>query len=109
VTAPPDKPLDQMTQEEVREWKDWLMAEGWKPRPFAWGRELHAKQGDTGSVPFSESVYDYEPTLNKVVERSPDGKRYIVGVRNAELQRVQEVADEEKSDVLPDLHGLSSR
>jgi WD40 repeat protein len=59
--------------------------------------------------PVSESEFDFEPALNKVVERSADGKRYIVGVRNAELQRLQELKDEGKSGFLPDLGELRSR
>jgi hypothetical protein len=43
-----------------------------------------------------------------VIERSPDGKRYIVGVRNAELQRLEELNDEEKSGYVPGLRKLRS-
>ena len=71
------KPFDQMTAEEVRAWKDRLLAAGKRPRPFAWER-------------VSESEYHCEPALNKVIERAADGKRYIVRVRNDELQRLQE-------------------
>ena len=98
-----------MTEEEVRAWKDWLTSEGRKPRPFAWGRELRTMAGPTGLGPVSESVYDYDPALNRVIECSTDGKRYIVGVRNAELQRLQELTDEERPDLAPDLRRLSSR
>ena len=59
--------------------------------------------------PVSESEYDYEPALNKVIERSADGKRYIVGVWNAELQRLQELKDDGKSSFLPHLRELPSR
>jgi hypothetical protein len=98
-----------MTKEEVREWKDWLTAEGRKPRPFSRGRELRRKEGHTDSEPVSESEYNYEPARNRVIERGADGKRYIVGVRNTELQRLQELADEEKPAALPGLRRLSSR
>ena len=44
-----------------------------------------------------------------VIERSADGKRYIVGVWNAELQRLQELKDDGKSSFLPHLRELPSR
>jgi hypothetical protein len=109
VTAPPNKPLEQMTQEEVREWKDWLTADGRKPRPFVWGREFRTGEVQNGLGPVSESVYKYEPELNGVIERSADGKRYIVGVRNGELQRLHELTDAEKPGVLSGLRRLRSR
>jgi hypothetical protein len=59
--------------------------------------------------PVSESQFDYEPALNKVIERSADGKRYIVGVRNGELQRIQELKDDGESDFLRHPRELPSR
>jgi hypothetical protein len=57
----------------------------------------------------SESEYAYEPLLNKEVEHSADGKRYIVGVRNAELQRIQELKGEGRPRFLPGLRPITSR
>ena len=56
----------------------------------------------------SESEYEYEPALNRVIECSADGKRYIVGVRNSELQRLRELTDD-KPHFLPGLRPLTSR
>ena len=86
-----------MTEPEVRAWKDWLLAEGRRLKVWPLAHAV------------SESEYDYEPLLNRVIERSADGKRYIVGVRNAELQRLQELKDEGKSGFIPGLRELRSR
>ena len=143
-----------MTEAEVRAWRDWLLEEGRRPRPFTSANaapddplhllsarehqvmvllangartkeiaallELSPKTVDTyraslmrkHDVPGlvnSESAYDYEPARNAVVERSVDGKRYIVGVQNAELERLEELKDEGKSELVPDLRELRSR
>ena len=74
----PSKPLDRMTDEEVQVWKQELAEAGRHPTPLARDQE------------HPESQYDYDPVRGEVVERSEDGKRYIVGVRNAELVRLQE-------------------
>jgi WD40 repeat protein len=60
-------------------------------------------------LPVSESVYDLDPALAKVVEYSADGKRYIVGVRNGELKRLQELTDDGKPRALPGLQPKPSR
>jgi WD40 repeat protein len=77
------------------------------------GRVVSACEDGTLKVwrfanPVSESEYDYEPALDKVIERSADGKRYIVGVRNGELQRLQELIDEDKPHLLPRFRPLTS-
>ena len=59
--------------------------------------------------PVSESQYNYEPALDKVIENSADGKRYIIGVRNAELQRLQELKDEDRPGLFPGLRPARSR
>lgn len=103
MPRPHSKPLEEMTEAEVRAWKKSLLDEGMRPRPFASGRVSH-----TQADPVSEPEYEYEPALNRVIERSSDGKRYIVGVRNAKLQRLQELNDEEKSGLVPGLRKLRS-
>lgn len=80
-----------MTVEEVRAWKDWLLEEGRTARPFPWAC-ISQPPADYAN-PISGSEYDYEPLLDKVIERSADGERYIVGVRNGELQRLENVPD----------------
>jgi DNA-directed RNA polymerase specialized sigma24 family protein len=87
MANPPSKPLEEMTGEELRAWKDWLLEEGRTARPFAWARTSQPLADH--AAPVSEAEYDYEPVLERVIERSADGKRYIIGVRNAELQRLQ--------------------
>jgi hypothetical protein len=105
-----------MTEEEFRAWKDWLMVEGRTSRPFSWGRARRKRDGHSDALAAvamtadkSESEYDYEPALNRVIERSADGKRYIVGVTNGELQRLQELADEKRPGVLAGRRRMISR
>jgi hypothetical protein len=96
----PSESLEQMTEAEVRAWKGWLLEQGRQPRAFVWDREARNP---------AESEYNYESALDKVIETSAEGKRYIVGVRGAELQRLQELKDEGRSDLLPSLRPLTSR
>ena len=103
MATPPSKPLEEMTEAEVCAWKESLLEEGKRTRPFEWGSVPHAL-----TDPVSESKYDYEPALNRVIERSPDGKRYIVGVRHGELDRLHELLDEEKSGYVPGFRKLRS-
>jgi len=146
----PSKPVKQMTEEDVRAWKDRLIAEGKLPRPVAYGRaretqiKLYDSNGqllrtfeadeglterlleflyEVGTARFesclcetvrrlrehAESRYEYDPSLDKVIEHASDGKRYIVGVRNAELQRLQELKDDVKSGILQHLRPSTSR
>ena len=66
----PDKPLDRMTEDEIRAWKDWLTGEGSTPWPWAL------------ADPIGESVYDYEEAGSRVIERSAEGNRYVIGLVN---------------------------
>jgi DNA-directed RNA polymerase specialized sigma24 family protein len=81
-----------MTQGELRAWRDWLLEEGKSPRPFGSAHAPEARADHAAAI--SESEYDYEPVIDKVIERSADGERYIVGVRNGDLQRLQNVPDD---------------
>ncbi len=105
MTTPPPKPFEEMTEAELRSWKEWLLEQGQQPRPLALG---HGPQTLAGG-PVSASEFDFDPVLNRVVEHGPDGKRYIVGVRNAELQRLQELKDDGEPEFVPGLRELRSR
>jgi hypothetical protein len=59
--------------------------------------------------PVSESRFDYDATRKTVIESSPNGKRYVVGVRNTNLQRLKELKDPEKPGLISDLRELPSR
>jgi len=136
MATPPTKPHEQMTEEEVRMWKDWLLEEGTLPRPFAnnsgasgqeepiagtvrscamkgtgIGRRILSKAPDGSLTDLAdvESEYNYDPVLGRVIESPADGRRYIVGVRNGELQRFQELKDGGKSDRLPGPRPSTSR
>ncbi len=73
----PTKPAQDMTEDELRQWKEWLLEQGLNPRPIQ------------VNLPRSGSVYTYDRVLAAVVERTPDGSRYLVEVRDGKITRAR--------------------
>jgi hypothetical protein len=78
MPASPPKPAHQLTEDELREWKQRLFTDGVKPVPI--------RQDASTSV----SSYGWDPDLNTTVEYA-NGNRYIVGVRDGKLTRLASV------------------
>ena len=76
LTAPA-KPVQDMTEEELRQWKDWLLDQGLNPRPMK------------VDLPKSGSIYSYDRSLASVVECTPDGYRFIVEVKDGKIGRAR--------------------
>ena len=98
----------ELIKAEVLAWKRQLQEDGEKPRPFAWNTTEGLASPAIGRTLEPESTYDYNPLTNEVIERSPDGRRYLVGVQNAELQRLEELRNEGKLHLLPGRRRLTS-
>jgi hypothetical protein len=75
----PTKPLEEMTPEEVRQWKAWMVAEGKEPSP------LIIEESS------SHSVFDYDEGLKAVVERTPEGRRYRTEIAAGRTIRGMEI------------------
>jgi hypothetical protein len=75
MPASPLKPAHEMTEDELREWKQRLFTEGVSPVPI--------RQEASTSV----SSYAWDPDLDATVEYA-NGNRYIVGVRDGKLTRL---------------------
>ena len=91
LTAP-SKPYDQMTEEERRQWKEWLLEQGKNPRPMVVDR------------PKSGSVFEYDYHLRAVIETALDGSHYLVEVRDGKIARARKVTQE-----LPASNGPATR
>jgi hypothetical protein len=63
-----------------------------------WRRELRRAGEHPGAAPYidpsSESVYEFRPDLNATVEKSPDGRRFIVEFRDGQLCRQKPLESE---------------
>ena len=73
----PTKPVDQMTEEERRQFESWLLDEGRNPR------EIVVDRLSSGS----EFNYDYE--LQAVVETTVTGARHLVALRDGRIARMR--------------------
>ena len=82
----PTKPVDQMTEEERRQFKDWLLEQGRNPRPIAVDR-----------LP-SGSVYIFDRNVEAVVECASDGSRHVVEVRDGRIRRKNQLVEEPLAD-----------
>jgi len=78
MPAPPRKPVDEMTEDEFREWKQHLFTQGRNP--------VSIRQEGSASV----SSYAWDPDLGATIEHN-DGNRYIVGIKDGKLTRLAEV------------------
>ena len=78
MPAPPRKPVDEMTEDEFREWKQRLFTQGRNP--------VAIRQEGSASV----SSYAWDPDLGATVEHA-DGNRYIVGIKDGKLARLEQV------------------
>ncbi len=74
----PRKPVDEMTEDEFREWKQRLFTEGRNP--------VAIRQEGCASV----SSYAWDPDLGATLEHT-DGNRYIVGIKDGKLIRLAKV------------------
>ncbi len=72
---PAQKPADEMTEDELREWEQRLFTDGVNPVPI--------RQG----VPTSVSSYGWDSDLDATVEHT-NGSRYLVGIRDGKLTRL---------------------
>jgi hypothetical protein len=70
----PDKPVEEMTERETREWKEWLFAQGADPAPIREEASL--------SVP----AYGWDKDRKAVIE-SVHGQRFLVKLDNGGLCR----------------------
>jgi hypothetical protein len=70
----PDKPVEEMTERETREWKEWLFAQGADPAPIREEASL--------SVP----AYGWDKDRKAVIE-SVHGQRFLVKLENGGLCR----------------------
>ena len=78
----PAKPVQEMTEVELRQWKEWLLEQGLNPRPMVVDR------------PKSGSVFEYDYQLKAVVETTLDGSHYLVEVRDGKIARARKVTQE---------------
>ena len=76
----PVKPVEDMTEEELRQWKAWLLYEGMHPRPMKVDR------------PKNGSVYEYDSELHAVVETTLGGTRYVIEIHDNQLRRCRELS-----------------
>jgi hypothetical protein len=93
MSAPPRKPVSEMSEDEFREWKQGLFAAGVNPLPIR--REASA----------SVSAYAWESDLRATVEHV-NGMRYMIGLREGKLTRLRLLGPEIESENLafrPDL------
>jgi hypothetical protein len=74
----PRKPIDEMTEEEIRQWEEWLLAEGMNPVPIR------------QDAPPTSPSYAWDPSLGATLEYA-DGKRYFVGLRDGRIARLAPV------------------
>ncbi len=77
-TAPPVKTVDEMSEQERHEWRDWLFAEGLNPVPIR------------QDVPPTVSSYGWDPILGVTVEHTA-GHRYAVDLVEGNLTRIGEL------------------
>ncbi len=73
------KPIDAMTPEEIDAWKEWLANQGENPSPL----DIPASK--------SGSVFTYDEEYGATVETVPGNRRYLLGVRDGQIVRVQEL------------------
>lgn len=78
----PHKAFESMTEDERREWKEWLLAKGKSPLAVSMPRSL------------SGSSYIYDDRTGEVVEHAGDGSRYVIAIRDGQIVRVEELIGE---------------
>jgi hypothetical protein len=78
MPVPPRKPIDEMTEEEIRRWEEWLLAEGMNPVPIR------------QDAPPTSPSYAWDPGLGATLEYA-HGKRYFVGIRDGKIARLAPV------------------
>jgi hypothetical protein len=78
MPAPPRNPAHEMTEDELREWRQRLFAQGVNPVPIR------------HDAPASVSSYAWDPDLGATVEYA-NGRRYVVAIRDGKLTRLSTV------------------
>src|SRR5260370_5036952 len=78
----PQKPIERMTGEELRDWKRWLLAQGKRTGSISTPRSL------------AGSAFDYDERTHQVVEYSSDGLSYVVGVQDGHIGRIEQGSSE---------------
>lgn len=78
MPAPPRKPAHEMTDDELREWRQRLFTQGVNPAPIR------------HDAPASVSSYAWDPNLGATVEYA-NGRRYVVAIRDGKLTRLSTV------------------
>ena len=75
----PDKPIEQMTDGEIRDWQSRLIEQGRHPEAIR------------QDVPASTPAYGWDADIKSTVEYV-DGERYQVTMRNGKLTRVSRLS-----------------
>lgn len=77
MSVRPQKPIESMTEDQLGEWKRWLLAEGKQPRSIPTPRSL------------AGSAFQYDDRTRQVVEYASDGSSYVVCVRDGHIGRIR--------------------
>lgn len=84
----PHKPIELMTDHELRDWRQWLLREGKEPRSIPTPR---ASDG---------SAFEYDNRTREVFECARDGSRHAVAIQEGQIRRIQENPGEPLKDDL---------
>jgi hypothetical protein len=80
----PGKPVDEITLEETRQWKGWLLDRGINPVPIR------------QDISPTTSSFAFDPDLRATIEYM-GGKRYFVGIVDGKIARLGPVESEQES------------
>jgi hypothetical protein len=80
----PGKPIDEITPEEIRQWKEWLLDRGINPVPIR------------QDIPAGTSSYAFDRDLQATIEYV-GGERYFVGIVDGKIARLGPVESERES------------
>ncbi len=94
MPAPPRKPAHEMTEDELREWRQRLFTQGVDPVPIR------------QNAPASVSSYAWDPGLRATVEYA-NGRRYVVAIRDGKLTRLSEAESSDSPSVVPPAVSIS--